>query len=321
MARPVEQIKQDIVALEQTTATIARELYDLYRQYLTDLGDTIRRQLVLAGYHLCTQGYPERFLRLSLRQKQDFQQALRKLSHQAQGNIIALLSLPGGDENVLALSMQTLVQPNQEQEAMATDPVPVTEAADNRSEGLDRSSDRPARVDDSETNTVLPHLPPPPEQNQDPAALPTALPPLLLALWQQTLESAMVAQLRAVSHSANRLLQQSDILPQKLPEPLLEALAKAETAGDAVTGTPNLLTLMLESESKGEEESTVTQIMAIRLRLAELEFNDTQLTAKRQRIRAMSGRLNQVGREYQKRQREQAIAEAEAAWRASWYEE
>jgi hypothetical protein len=31
--------------------------------------------------------------------------------------------------------------------------------------------------------------------------------------------------------------------------------------------------------------------------------------------------LNKLGREYQKRQRELKIAEAEAAWRASWFED
>jgi hypothetical protein len=31
--------------------------------------------------------------------------------------------------------------------------------------------------------------------------------------------------------------------------------------------------------------------------------------------------LSKIGREYQKRQKELKIAEAEAAWRASWFED
>jgi len=61
--------------------------------------------------------------------------------------------------------------------------------------------------------------------------------------------------------------------------------------------------------------------MAIHLRLIEIEFADAPLTAIRNRIRSQSAQLRNLGREYQKKQRERAIAEAQSAWRTSWSED
>ncbi|MHC5831391.1 MAG: hypothetical protein ACYT04_89355, partial [Nostoc sp.] len=66
--------------------------------------------------------------------------------------------------------------------------------------------------------------------------------------------------------------------------------------------------------------SGLTQIMAINLRLGEIEFADVTLSSERRQIRSILVQLNKLGREYQKTHRERAIAEAEAAWRASWFE-
>jgi hypothetical protein len=43
--------------------------------------------------------------------------------------------------------------------------------------------------------------------------------------------------------------------------------------------------------------------------------------SERKGIRSILVQLNKLGREYQKRQREIKIAEAEAAWRASWFQD
>lgn len=83
MARAVEQIEQDIAALEEVVSAIAVELRSAYASYLKALGQAMRQQLILASYHLCTQGYPKAFLGLSFSQRQQLQQAIRKLGQQA----------------------------------------------------------------------------------------------------------------------------------------------------------------------------------------------------------------------------------------------
>ncbi len=79
----VEQIERDIAALEAAVKVIAAELLSIYKSYLTTLGQAVRQQLILASYHLCTQGYPEPFLRLSFSARQQLQQAIRKLGQNA----------------------------------------------------------------------------------------------------------------------------------------------------------------------------------------------------------------------------------------------
>jgi len=95
---------------------------------------------------------------------------------------------------------------------------------------------------------------------------------------------------------------------------------KAEAA-EAVAGPPNLLNLLVETENSLESGSTMTQLLAIHLRLSEIEFADSTVMAGRNQIRKLSAKASQLGRDYQKKQRERAVAEAEAAWRSSWFEE
>ncbi|CCH65707.1 hypothetical protein RINTHM_12470 [Richelia intracellularis HM01] len=61
--------------------------------------------------------------------------------------------------------------------------------------------------------------------------------------------------------------------------------------------------------------------MVLGLRLGEIEFANKQLSSLRKQIRYILGKLNKLGRQYQQKQREYSIAEAESAWRASWFED
>lgn len=146
--------------------------------------------------------------------------------------------------------------------------------------------------------------------------------PEQLAQWQENLEMAIAQTLQTLSHNTNRLLQQAEILPNQVPEAILEAAAKAEASPEGVAGPPNILNLLIERENPQEsEESTVTHIVALQLRLSEIEFADSTVMAGRNQIRHLSSRLSSLRREYQKKQREHTIAEAEAAWRVSWFDD
>lgn len=144
-----------------------------------------------------------------------------------------------------------------------------------------------------------------------------------LAQWQQNLEEVIDNTLKTTSRETNNLLQQAGLLPNKLPVPVLEAAANSsEASAEIMAGPPNLLNLLIETENNQEsEDSTMTQIVAIHLRLSEIEFTDATVRAGRNQIRNLEVRLKSLGREYYKKQRERAVAEAEAAWRASWFDE
>jgi hypothetical protein len=285
----VKRIEQDIAALEQAVQAIAQAFRSTYADYLSTLGQAVRQQLVLASYRLCTQGYPERFLELSLQQRQKLQQALRQLGRQTQTQLIALLE----PSDAAAIDPQPQLPEASSPEAEEPEPAEVASEF---------------ALDDEASNHEAFDL-----------RFDQLVTPMLLERWQAALEQSITDVLRSTSHAANRLLQQATILPNQLPEPILEAAAKSGMVAEAASGMPNLLNLLVETEE--QEESKVTHIIAIRLRLSEIEFGDATLTNCRSKIRSLAARLNQLGRDYQKKQREHAIAEAESAWRSSWYEE
>lgn len=291
MTRAIAQIDQDIAALEQLLRQLAEEFATLYQYYLTSLSETARRQLVLASYHLCTQGYPNQFLGLSLSERQTLQQSLQTLARQAQRQMMGQLDS----------AVQSEEQPASEDDV-------ETAAYDLPNQ---RDSEQPSSssstIPDEELKSAPPRI-----------TLDQAITPNDLLDWQETVEEAIAESLQDVSQAANRLLQQSGVLPTKLPEPVLEMATKTGMATETAA-PPNLLILVVETETE-DEESSITHLMTIRLRLTEIEFSDASLIGARGKIRNLSHRLNQLRQDYHKRQREKAIAEAEAAWRASWYE-
>jgi hypothetical protein len=265
MAATLERIDQDLVALGEVVGTLHAEFYSSYSSYLQSLGQAVRQQLILASYHICTQGYPDAFVRLPFSGRQKLQKSLREMAEQAQTQLRLLV--------------------------------------ENTSVGQESESDATKAI----ANTINPSTITNPEQ---------------LGNKIEKLEEAIAQTLHQLSRNSNRLLQQSGILPSQLPEEVLEVAAQADGSGENVLGQPNLLNLVMETENPQEPESAkITQILAIRLRLSEIEFGDTSAMANRNQIRQLSSRLSTLRREYHKKQRERTIAEAEAAWRISWFEE
>ncbi|NEQ28060.1 MAG: hypothetical protein F6K28_55540 [Microcoleus sp. SIO2G3] len=143
------------------------------------------------------------------------------------------------------------------------------------------------------------------------------IPPKALQQWREGVEANVAIVLRTISQAANHLLHQAKILPKPLP-PVLEVAASSIMA-ESASSTPNLLNLLIETED--QDETKMTQIIAIRLRLAEIEFAEPGLATGRSQLRSLAARLQQLERNYRKKQRDRAVAEAEAAWRSSWFEE
>lgn len=327
MAGAVERIEQDIAALEQLVRAIAQEFHDTYHQYLTDLGQSVRQQLILAGYHICTKGYPDRFLQLPFSQRQQFQQSLRKLAQQAQVHLLeqieaAYTEVSSTDENELDESeLDELIDTPDDSQSLEVQSLESPLESQSSDQLFEFSQEPQTSKPQQERQSVQS-----PDQSIEQPTEPTATvdsldTPEAVAYWQERIEEGIEEMLQTLSHAANRLLQQASILSDKLPEPVLEVAAKAGLSAETVSGTPNLLNLLVETEDDDEEESAVTHIVAIHLRLSEVEFGDATLSTWRSKIRSLSARLNQLGRQYHKKQRERAIAEAEAAWRASWFEE
>ncbi|MFE4107196.1 hypothetical protein [Almyronema epifaneia] len=371
MVRAVEQIKRELSALERATEQIAKELKDLYHQYLTELGQAAKRQLVLASYHLCTQAYPERFLQLSLRQQQALQQGLQQMGKKAQAELLQqierldepstadgeqLITLQDLPPQLLAeiaaavkgKSAQAQLAEPDEAEADPTAELPVETLSDaerlSPSDSLAAQSEDPSAAQISSEAEAQAALEPLTEmakllsQSTQPE-IPEVLSPPELVKRHLRLEQRIRHTLRLLSQDANQALKQVKILPD-LPESILAAAAEAEAMTEMASGTPNVLNVLVElgsAETEADEEdeegegaeadnenlpegSAMTHLVAINLRLSEVEFTDSTVAVWRTKIREKLARLKGLAQQYQQKQREQAIAEAEAAWRASWVE-
>lgn len=327
MVRSLEQILKDLDSLTAATNKIDQDLKDVYRQYLEVLGKSVKRQLVLAVYHLCTQVYPEAFLKLSVSQRERVQEGIRKIADQGRGQIeqlgravatkssIAANSNDASSEDQHTLDGQSL-QETEESMSVPTDAVgnQMPEISDIRK----RLSSVFSLFADLEAETTS---------------------PINLAKRHVLLEKQLRGILQTVSSLTNYLLKQAQVLPD-LPEMVIAAAAEAESRESGQT-TPNLLNVLVEMSSdrtqddsdqdedseenasleEEESEGKMTHLVAVHLRLADIEFADTHTALWRGKLQEALARLKRLGNQYQKLQREKAKAEAEYAWRATWFEE
>ncbi|MEB3295525.1 MAG: hypothetical protein VKJ24_20420, partial [Synechococcales bacterium] len=70
--------------------------------------------------------------------------------------------------------------------------------------------------------------------------------------------------------------------------------------------------------SSSDASSALIHVIAVQLRLSDLEFNDTPLMTWRNQIRELGYQIQALEQEYRKRQRQKAVAEAQVAWRSTW---
>ncbi|HEY9816080.1 MAG TPA: hypothetical protein V6D20_09840 [Candidatus Obscuribacterales bacterium] len=306
MVRAVQNIEQDIQRLDAALEAIAQELHGAYQTYMETLGEALRKQLVLASYHLCTQGYPDRFLALSLSQRQALQQELRQLGLRSQQQLLQFLTPPHSMPKAVSKPPSLL-------EALVSGVSPEDLQDDLSLEQDAGSHDVPLGDGATMEGLAIADL-------ADPTAEPARLTPYDVVQWRDALEDAIAELLQGASHEANRLLQRMNMLSSALPEPVLEVASKAEMLSESASGPPNLLKLRIEAEVDNKDEAETAQLMVIHLRLSEIEFSDPNFSLKRAKIRELFAQVSQIGHDYRRVHREKAIAEAEAAWRSSWYE-
>lgn len=82
MGATLEQLYQDIRLIKQNTAEVDRELRQFLSEYVSVLGRSVSKQLVLSSFHLCTQVYPEAFLGLTVSERESLQHQVQHLGSQ-----------------------------------------------------------------------------------------------------------------------------------------------------------------------------------------------------------------------------------------------
>lgn len=366
MARSLDQISADLAKLDAATQGLSQNLQAVYQDYLATLGQAVKRQLILATYHLCTQTYPEEFLALTVTQREQLQANLRQLSSQGQLQIMQL----GQMTNLTELATQL-------EEAVVAKYGAITSESDDANEESDEDLHSSAEEITEPQIIAIEEIAEPPdtvdvstessstasdqetlETTADKASamlqrLSTSLSlfsileaepltPVSLAKRHVLLERHLRTILRTLSSLANHALKQVKILPD-LPEMVIAAATEAD-GDNPGPSIPNLVSVFVEvadrhhdDDQNDDEESEVeennetfeeadpdhdmTHLVAINLRLADIEFADHQTGLWRGRLQETLQKLKRLGRQYQTLQEEKAQAEAEHAWRAVWFEE
>lgn len=286
-------LKQELAALEEKTTQFAATLRNHYQTYLVSLSQSVYKQLILASYQICTQKYPQEFINLSYSQRQKLQDEIKIIGKTAEVKLLELLTKKhkrNKEESINILEEMLL--------------------------GLESSE----AVDDAEIEEGM-------LENSE--SFSNIINPDDLLDWNKHLEKGMTQVLDHLSMELNHHLQKFKILPTQLPKQVLDMAIQAEEPEHTSGGQPNLLDVLIETENKGnntenkEEKNVyakVTKLIAIHLRLTEIEFTEPTLSLQKKQIRHILEQINQLKKQYHKKQKDCAIAEAETAWRSSWYE-
>lgn len=308
MVRSLEQIAQSLVALDQKVDELREKFHTAYSSYLQNLGQVARQQMVLSCHHICTEGYPQRFLALSLSQRQQLQDALRELSKQVELDLMDTLNLADEETEI-----------HQDDPASEIEELEFTIDEDELALLAEDELEELELDDENELEALL-------SKAISASTERRPLTPIdLLAQWQSTLERSIVRTLQITSQAANHLLQQHEILPKHIPSPVLEAAAKAK-GSEPTSGPPNLLNLLIDSSEKSSQSdkpnpATLVHVIAVNLRLSEIEFNDMTVMSGRNKIRDLKKQFQLLTRDYHKQQRDHSIAEARLAWKSTWTNE
>ncbi|YAI82825.1 MAG: hypothetical protein ACQJCO_04535 [cyanobacterium endosymbiont of Rhopalodia sterrenbergii] len=285
MPKYLQQIRHDLTVFEEKTKELALELNRLYTNYLESLSQSVQQQLILACYHICTQIYPEQFLKLSFSQREKLQNNLRQLCQGIQDQLLFDSELPSSVLQA-AVKEETVFQLSELEKPLS-------------------------KIDNSEVDTKSQVL-----KIENPEEL---------VNWCKMIEQRINDTLEDLSKKANNYLQQAQIIPTNLPPQLLEMTFKAEEGELSAGRTPNIINLLVETnrekKEQGEEsESEITRFSAIQLQLSEIVFANATLSLKRKEIRKFLEKLKKIHQGYRQAQQEYAKVEAETAWRSSWHE-
>jgi hypothetical protein len=297
MAKSIEQVGQDLIHLKKVSSEIGTELTTTYQNYFAALSPTLNQQSIQSCYYLCTNCYPDAFLKLNYNQRSQLLKTLQRVI----GNVIK--------------DLMAQIEP---------------------SDRGDRHSDDDEPTGELTSISMMP---------TDWFATPTSL-----SNWQQNLEAEITHSLKEISYKVNLLLQQARVMPADIPKPILEASPEADRRGESMSNVPNLLSILLEQEmdepqidnplvagsANGTEQSDwmgnepsledrdehpqIVQIHSLYLRLTEVEFADVNVLGLRKNIDRLAHKVSMLKREYTHKQQELKIAEAESAWRNSWFE-
>ena len=339
MGRSISQIQQELDAIEEKVIELGQELQTLYENYIAILSNSVQKQLILASYQLCTQIYPEAFVEMSLNQRQKLQQSLRQLGKEiepllAQKPTAEEISQEQIDLNLIAqmlknLPLSTSENSSKDRESSTSESEELNSDDDNEEstatiaiEEDDLVRGAIAEIDLEKLQNIANK-----ELNITQISEINLSNPHHLLLWQKRIETKIKKTLEDTSIRANKCLQKFDIIPSHLPSKAIDVALKAQkgNSGGKLRSIPNILNLVVETDKEQKKNkqfsANATQISLLRLHLSEIEFSDAAISSKRNEIRTLVKKVQKLESLYKQKKHEYIKAEADAAWRSSWYED
>lgn len=337
MGRSISQIQQELEAIEEKVIELGQELQTLYEKYNAILSNSVQKQLILAGYQLCTQIYPEAFVEMSLNQRQKLQQSLRQLGKEiepllAQKPTAEEISQEQIDLNLIAQMLKNLPLSNSENSSNRESPTSESEESSSDEENEESTVTIPIEEDELVRGAIqeidlekLQNIANE-ELNLTQISEIDLSNPHHLLLWQKKVETKIRKTLEDTSIRANKCLQKFDIIPRHLPSKVIDVALKAQksNSGGKLRSIPNILNLVVETDKEQKNKqlsASATQISLLRLHLSEIEFTDAAVSSKRNEIRTLVKKVQKLASLYKQKKHEYTKAEADAAWRSSWYED
>lgn len=340
MTKSIQQVEQNLENLKTQVAESATELEALHRGYLEILSQSLKQQLILACYQICTELYPQSFINLSLSAKQDLQQKLRQFGNELEPQLIELLDKKELESqpvelDLMAALLEKLPKPKRQSEQREGDLSPadleMVKAEIANLENIENIEDIELIAIDTSSSSEEEHeelIEESMEEAEPPREQIDFENPEHLILWHKQIERGIKQTLDNTSRQVNKLLQKSTIIPERLPNKVIDVAMQADGVKGMRSNSQqpkisHVMHLAIESErgKKSKSSKSSKQISLLRLRLAEVEFADSFLNAKRSQIRSLMGRIKKLDGQYKGIQQELATIRAQAAWRSSWYED
>ncbi len=425
MTASVEQLTQKIASLDRQTHDLKAKLDLTYGGYLQVLVRVFQQQTLQACYHICTEGYPEEFVALSMTQRHDLQQRLKRLTQVAAEFIAGMLENPppipppvqmtgffsmtpdqllaidrmddddesdqdDDDDGTTTSFTLDLMSPTGMSASQRSPIDEILEDADiDEMEEIDLD-DEEDDEDDEDDDDDSPMIEPGRRRMTEAdarelqailsqvAAAITAKEPKTpvdrVSAWQDSIEHGIREQICLASYQINQAFQNAKLIAAQVPDRALEAASRADGGSDGATKISHVIQMLVELgnvtnasrrdrddensadrpiESEDSDESSdsnpsrrstdrdsndnrtqpnlrkkqprtmlqvpkLVHVIALQVRLAEIEFQDPLLMRWRRSIRELNLELNSLSRDYRKYQRQLSIAEAQVAWRSTW---
>ena len=292
----VEQLTQKLASLDRQTDELKAKLDLTYDSYLHVLQRVLRQQVLLACYHICTEGYPEDFVKLSMTQRYDLQKHIKTIAKDSGFALTTLLTDPPPPLQPSSFFSMTPDRFMSDDDAsdgetftMGLDPSVLSqfstgfsisrveaigEIFDDDDDGIDDDSDDDDESDESDDD----------ESDQEPTGrrsmteadareLQAILAQVAAAItskepktpvdrvlsWQEGIERTIQDKLCQAAYQINQALKNAQLIPTKVPDRALEAASRAD--GDGATDIPHVIQMLVELgrvESKSDKSDNAS---------------------------------------------------------------